>query len=48
MNYIVVVVQSLEDRAKSVVVLENINAVQKLIIEYGYVTYCEIKTTLGI
>ena len=33
---------------KSVVWPENINTVQKLIIQDRHVTYCEIETTLGI
>ena len=35
-------------RPKSVVVPENINAVQKLIMQDRHVTYCEIEATLGI
>ena len=35
-------------RPKSVVGPENINAVQKLIMQDRHVTYCEIETTLGI
>ena len=35
-------------RPKSVVGLENINAVQKLILQDHHLTYCEIETTLGI
>ena len=37
-----------KDRPKSVVGPENINAVQKLIMQDLHVTYCEIKATLGI
>ena len=35
-------------RSKSVVGPENINAVQKLIMQDRHVTYCKIETTLGI
>ena len=35
-------------RPKSVVGPENINAVQKLIMQDRHVTYCEIEATLGI
>ena len=35
-----------KDRPKSVVGPENINAVQKLIMQDRYVTYCEIEATL--
>ncbi|KYQ51169.1 Histone-lysine N-methyltransferase SETMAR [Trachymyrmex zeteki] len=40
--------ESHEGRSKSVVVSENIDAVQKLIMQDRHVTYCEIETTLGI
>ena len=35
-------------RPKSVVGPENINAVQKMIMQDRHVTYCEIEATLGI
>ena len=35
-------------RSKSVVGPENINTVQKLIMQDRHVTYCEIEATLGI
>ena len=37
-----------KDRPKLVVGTENINAVQKLIMQNRHVTYCEIEATLGI
>ena len=37
-----------EGRPKSVVVQENIDAVQNLILEDRHVTYCEIEATIGI
>ena len=37
-----------KDRPKSVFGSENINAVQKLIIQDRHVAYCEIEATLGI
>ena len=37
-----------KDRPKSVVGPENINAVQKLIMQDCYVIYCEFEATLGI
>lgn len=37
-----------EGRPKSVVVPENIDAVQNMIIQDRHVTYCEIETSLGI
>ena len=37
-----------KDRPKSVVGPENINAVQKLIMQDRYVTYCETEATLGM
>ena len=37
-----------KDRLKSVVGPENINAVQKLIMQDRHVTYCEIEASLGI
>ena len=37
-----------KDCPKSVIGPENINTVQKLIIQDRYVTYCEIEATLGI
>ncbi|KYQ48359.1 Histone-lysine N-methyltransferase SETMAR [Trachymyrmex zeteki] len=40
--------ESREGRPKSVVVSENIDAVQKLIMQDRHVIYCEIETTLGI
>ena len=40
--------ESREGHPKSVVMSENIDAVQKLIMQDRHVTYCEIETTLGI
>ena len=37
-----------EGRPKSVVVLETIDAVRKLILHDRHVTFCEIETTIGI
>ena len=37
-----------KDRPKSVVRPENVNAVQKLVMQGYHVTYCEIEETLGI
>ena len=37
-----------EDRPKSVVVPETIDAVRQMILQDHHVTYCEIETTLGI